>query len=379
MGRIRGSTLTLDGDCEGCWNGGQHLFKQTVKVIREQFKKEMQDASHQEAFFNAYSKAKAAGVSEQVLKRICESYHERTRKQSRSDDDGGVHRPFKRSCSSANTSISDGVSAAPSKVPISVGLSGKEISIDVTADLSIEDVRRSIQEAYPPAAECFIKLSGGEAVLNTAEAIIECVRKNEAICATLLKGAAAMSLQEIREELSLDSAEFQGHFHILRHYRARHTPGDVARYLWKNQILLRATQAQQIFDALVNKISRAQQPSHLGRGGPRAQLILALHSFCSEPYAIWEPKDDCDECLWANMRWGDDLKHCSHLQQGRYHLRGQLTNIPSSSSSGSPPQAKHQDVSRLRSVLNARRNNNSTPLVSMTFLEAYDYSWRTLS
>lgn len=293
--------------------------------------------------------------------------------QSPSNDGREVDRPSKRSCPPKSDIILP-VSSAAIKVCISVGLSGEEISIDVTAELSIEDVRRSIPKVYPKAAGCYIKFSSGEVVLDTTESIIECAQNSQSICATLLKDAAAMSLQEIREELSLSNAEFQGHLHILRHYQARHTPSDVARYLWSNQILLGAAQAQHVFDALINKISRAQQPSNLGRGErPRAQLILALHSFCSEPYAIWEPEDDCDECLWANMRWGE------HFPGGRHHLRGQLHNIPSSSSSGSSSGANHQDVSQLRSVLSARRNSNATPLASMTFLQAYDYSWRTLS
>jgi len=258
-------------------------------------------------------------------------------------------------------------------VDISVGLNGAKVSVDVDAAMSVEDLTGRVREVYPEAGEHFIKLCGGGIILKTGKDIADCIQRGEGICAAFLKNADAMNLEELQAELSLDNNEFQGHLHVLRHYQAKHTAADVAQYLWDNQILLTSTQAQRIFDAAVEKISRTQNPSNFGGNGPRAQLILALHSFCLEPYAIREPQDDCAECLWANMRWADTI-----LSSGRYHLRGELRNIPSSTSSSSP-EAQRTDVTRLRSVLNSRRNDVAQPLASMTFLKAYNYSWQSLT
>lgn len=384
MGRVLGFTLTLDGYCEGCWSGGKPAFKQTVKSIREQLKEDMLNATSQESFFAAYSKAKAAGVSENVVKKLCEKYQGRTGKRSgtpglgNEQQDCSSIKRSRRRAPSEDTPSKAGHLLATVQVKVSVGLSGTEVAIDVDATLSLENLRSKVRQAYPAAGERFIKFSSGGVTVNSAEAMIKWVQDDEAICVTFLKAVDAMSLKELQQELAVGDDEFQGHLHVFRRYRATQTPADVARYLWQNQILLTAAQAQRIFDALVAKITRAPKPRSLGRDGPRAQLILALHSFCCEPYAIWEPNDDCDECLWANMRWGDDSRNCKQLSGGRYRLRGHLRNIPSSSSSSSSPSDQHVDVSRLRSVLNAQRDSTSWPLEAMMFPEAYEYSWRTL-
>jgi len=376
-----GSTLTLDGDCEACWDGGKSVFKQTVKSVREQLKQEMRDAPGQELFFGAYSKAKAAGVSESVLKKLCEEHWTNTRKRSRVAD--GLEMEGKGKSSRASLVFprpsSAGIPAEISKVTVIVGLSGAEVLIDVDGNLSLEDLRNRVRQGYPEAGERFIKFSSGGVVVNTAEALFEYAQDGETICAAFLKNVDAMQLHELQDELSLGDREFQGHLHTLRQFQATRTPADVARYLWDNQVLLTAMQAQRIFDALVKQIARAQKPSSLGRDGPRAQLVLALHSFCSEPYAIWEPVDDCDECLWANMRWGDDGLESTQLGKGRYHLRGQLSNISSASSSSSVPGTRRKDVSKLAAVLTAQRENAPKPLSAMTFLEAYHYTWQTLA
>lgn len=374
-GKATGSKLTLDGDCESCWHGGKSLFKRTVKSIREQLKKDTQDAPCQEAFFKAFGQAKASGVSEGVLKKLCEQYQEKSMKRTRSPEAGDQGRTFKKSRALNQHNVTGcKTNSETFSVNITMGLSGKEVSVDVDVGMSIEGLRSKVRRAYPEAGERFIKFSSDGSVVSTGEQLISCIQGSQCLCASFLKSTLAMDVQELQGELSLDDNEFQGHFHVLRLYTARHTPADVAHYLWDNQVLLTATQAQRIFDALVGKISRAQTPANLGRGGPRAQLILALHSFCSEPYAIWEPIDDCDECLWANMHWGEH-----GLGPGRYHLRGRLHNISSSSSSSSPHEAQRQDVSRLRAVLNARRSDESKPLESLTFPGAYNYSWRSLA
>jgi hypothetical protein len=252
-------------------------------------------------------------------------------------------------------------------VHIIVGLGGAQFEANVEPYMSIDDVKTRIQAAYPFSRT--FKLSSGEVEIESIEALMQRHREGTLIFAVFVKDIENMDIQEVREELAIQSNEFLGHLHILSKFPQGSTTGDVAQYLWNNQLLLSPEQAQRAFDSLLPKVLRSSQPA-IGRNGPRAQLILALHSFCLDPYAIWEPNDDCDECLWANMRFGD-----RHLGEcGRYSMRGKMSNFISSSSSSSP----NADVSNLRSVLQAARCKQAKPLAALARLKTYNYSWLTL-
>ena len=70
-----GFTFTVDGNCEACWKAtGRESFKEEVQKSRKNLKQEMIDAPDQVAFFDAYSRAKAPGVSEAVIKRLTKQY-----------------------------------------------------------------------------------------------------------------------------------------------------------------------------------------------------------------------------------------------------------------------------------------------------------------
>merc|ERR1712032_621311 len=102
--------------------------------------------------------------------------------------------------------------------------------------------------------------------------------------------------------------------------------------------------------------------SHGARYGPRGQLILALHTFCLEPYAIWEPNDGNAECLWANMEWaGRDIGIVD-----RQVTRGRMVNIGSSSSSSG-----QTDIANFRAFLVERREGTGEELKKMNVLTAY--------
>ena len=65
----------MDGNCEACWKAtGRESFKEEVQKSRKNLKQEMTDAPDQVAFFDAYSRAKAPGVSEAVIKRLTKQY-----------------------------------------------------------------------------------------------------------------------------------------------------------------------------------------------------------------------------------------------------------------------------------------------------------------
>merc|ERR1712232_32061 len=97
--------------------------------------------------------------------------------------------------------------------------------------------------------------------------------------------------------------------------------------------------------------------------GLRGQLVLALHTFCLEPYAIWEPDDGNSECVWANMSWNE----CHLGFNGRYKIRGHLHNFSNATSSN----ITQCDVANLRAVLVARRQGAGNDLSKMSTLRAY--------
>lgn len=254
-------------------------------------------------------------------------------------------------------------------VHIYAGLGGASATVQVEPGACMDGVRARLREAYPEAP--FIKLSACGSTVVSTEALLQHAQSGEPIFATFMKEVEDMSLEEIHEELAVGPDEFRGHLHTLSRMTSLSSTADVGCYLCDNQLLLTPAQAQQAFDALVPKVRRASRPG-LGRSGPRAQLVLALHSFCLDPYAIWEPDDDSDECLWANMRWGG-----THLRDSsRYVTRGQTHNLGAGSSSSSAPE--RQDVNDLRSVLRARRSDHAKPLDAMVELQAYEWTWRSL-
>lgn len=373
-GTFAGFTLTLDGNCEDCHReSGHHDFRQKVQETSERLKRDLLEAPDLESFFTLYSKAKAAGISEAVIKTIYMQYQSKTKGLANPEEKIQAKRSRDERASEVcnkQSKLSAAMEAnSATMVNIYVGLSGAQVAIRVELGMSIEGIKDLLREAYPRAPS--IKLSANGHTINCVEALLHHEQRGESIYATFLKDVEDMSLDEVHEELAIGSDEFRGHLHTLARMARGSSAADVARYLSDNQVLLSSTQAQQIFDCLVQKVRRAARPA-LGRNGPRAQLIFALHSFCLDPYAIWEPNDDCDECLWANMWWG-----AVHLgESSRHTTRGRTCNISDQSSSSSC--SGRCDVNNLRSVLRARRSDQARPLDAMVELQAYEWSWRSL-
>lgn len=369
-GLFAGFTLTLDGDCEDCHKEkGEHEFQKKVRVVRDELKKALSDAQDEATFFSAYSKARAAGVSEAVVKKIFMHHQSNTKgiaspkektktKTKRSADMGVAEVSVKRPGSADGLAVDHG-----NTMRICVGLGGAEVSISITPGLSIDDVSTQVRESFPQAAS--IKFSACGNSIDSLYELLKFHRCGESIYAVFVKEVEDMSLEEVQDELTITTEEFRGHLHILSTMARRGTTADVVRYLWDEQLLLAPEQAQEIFDKLLPKVRNAAEPN-LGRNGPRAQLLFALHSFCLDPYAIWEPNDDCDECLWISFSWG------GHDIGGNLNfMRGRVDNL------SCDPSSERRDVCNLRAVLRGVRRNVAKPLEFMTMLSSWHCSgWR---
>jgi len=367
-GTFAGFTLTLDGDCEDCHKDrGEQEFQKKVRIVREELKKALSDAGDEAAFFSAYSKAKAAGVSEAVVKKIFMQHQSNTEGIASPKEKTKTKRSAEMSTAEASGKRSrsaDGLEADQgSTVRICVGLGGAEVSISIKPGMSIEDVSTRVRESFPQAAS--IKFSACGNSIASLDELLKVQRDGEAIYAIFVKEVDDLTLEEVQAELAITTEEFRGHLHILSTMARRGTTADVVRYLWDEQLLLTPEQAQEIFDKLLPKVRRAAEPG-LGRDGPRAQLLFALHSFCLDPYAVWEPNDDSDDCLWASFHWG---RH--HIGGNLNFMRGRVGHLSSSSSS------EQRDVCNLRAVLRGVRRNEAKPLELMTMLSSCHCSgWR---
>jgi len=202
-------------------------------------------------------------------------------------------------------------------------------------------------------------LSADGQTIDSSAQLIECHQQGSLIFATLVVSVQKMPLPKVVEELQMPESEFRGHRHVLSRYPKGITYKDVANYLYKNKVLLTPSQAHGLFHQLLPKLSQLEE----GRARSvclRAQLIMTLHTFCLEPYAIWEADDGQDECVWYGMAYqgknlGTDGRFCCPGQRAmQFHEK-----TPTAASS------KHEDVSNLRGVLQARRLNSEKQFLDM--------------
>lgn len=257
--------------------------------------------------------------------------------------------------------------AVAEDVEVHVGLAGATLTLPLAPNMSMDMVREAVlQVANRPRAS--VKLSAAGKPLASVDAVLRHHRGGDSIWATFFRSPEDLSLEEVVEELAMEEGEFRGHAFVLSRLPAPLTARHVADYLWKNQLLLRARQAQQLFDQLLPRIctgSRCPYPV-------RTQLILALHSFCIEPFSIWEPVDGCDECLWANMAWAGAHIFDSGLCTV---MRGTLRNLELRSSSRAPLKP---DLNNLRGVCEMRRCGMNEPLQRMTLPDYHGYTFKNL-
>lgn len=242
-------------------------------------------------------------------------------------------------------------------------MSGQELQLLVGPNTLFQDVSNELVALIAPSDRSMHAriIAGGGVVSSTAE-LLDCHRNGIPIQAALDRSPERMALPEVVEELSMEDAEFKGHRFALSKLPRGSTPRDAAVYLRSNNALLTAAQAADLFDLLVTKLVCIEGAHH----GLRGQLVLALHTFCLEPYAIWEPNDGNAECVWANMTYND--KHLGY--DYRYKIRGKLCNFPNSTSASS----ESKDVANLRAVLCARRQGLDDELSQLSLLKSYNMS-----
>lgn len=252
-----------------------------------------------------------------------------------------------------------GQTDATVNVLIYEGLAGKSRELTVCTDAELRDVIEELLRLIAPPDNVDIKLSADGDTISSVPELLDFHYRGSQIFATLYRAVERMSMTEIAEELATEGVEFTGHHFALSKLPRGSTPRDAALYLHSNKLLLTAAQAASLFDLLVTKLHAIEGMQY----GVRGQLILALHTFCLEPYAIWEPNDGNNECLWANMSWNGEKLGCN----GRYKIRGQLINFSNATSS----DTMQRDVANLRAVLVARRQGIENDLSKMNMLEAY--------
>jgi len=220
--------------------------------------------------------------------------------------------------------------------------------------------------------EVGIILSTAEGKVESSDALREHCSRGDLVHATLIQDLDRMSLEQIAEELALDDNEFKGHSFTLSKMPSGSTARYVADYLWSNQILMTSQQALALFDMLLTKVNVVEGSSW----NVRAQLIVALHSFCVHQHHIWEPNDGMDECLWANMTWS-----ARHLPlEKRMLTKGKLECwvSPDAASASSTDAWLVEDVCCLKEVASARRVGKEEPLQEIKFVVEYGKTWRNI-
>lgn len=104
-----------------------------------------------------------------------------------------------------------------------------------------------------------------------------------------------MSLRDVGIELALDADEFAGYVSMVCKMQGKPSVRDIAQYLTLQGVLLTAPQAKQIFEVLLPRTTGSNCPYSV-----QSQLVMALHCFCVEPYALWED-DGCNSDMWRKM------------------------------------------------------------------------------
>lgn len=250
---------------------------------------------------------------------------------------------------------------SPVNVLFYLGLGGRTRQLQVCKDASLHGVTRELLELITPDPSLCLKITAGGEVITSVHQLLVFHCRDIQIFATLQKDVWKMPLAEVTDELTMTDAEFKGHRFALSKLPHASTPREVATFLRNNNLLLTSAQAASLFDLLVTKLQVIESM----RFGLRGQLILALHTFCLEPYAIWEPDDGNSECLWANMDWSSMKLE----PDSRYKIRGRLVNFPDNTSASA--SARQKDVAGLRAILSARRQGSGDELERMIRLEAY--------
>lgn len=236
-------------------------------------------------------------------------------------------------------------------------MSGQELQLSVCPQTAFEDVTNELVALITPSDPGLrARISSDGKVITSIDDLLNSHHHGSPIQVALDRDPDKMQLAEVVQELAMEHAEFTGHRFTLSKLPRGSTPRDLAVYLRSNNLLLTAEQAANLFDLLVTKLRPIDGVNY----GLRGQLLLALHTFCLEPYAMWEPNDGNGECVWANMTYNGN-----HLgSDGRYKLQGELCNFSNSTAASSDLK----DVINLRAVLRVRRQGIDDDLSQLSLL-----------
>ncbi|CAE8594619.1 unnamed protein product [Polarella glacialis] len=257
---------------------------------------------------------------------------------------------------------------------ILIGMGGQFVEVEMTDGLSFDAVLAAVRSspAAPPFPQTWVKLVASGAAVRSMEALCCCEAEQDPVFAVFLRSLDEMELSEVAEELAMEEAEFKGHAFALSKLPPGSHPREVADYLWTNNLLLTSSQSTALFDTLLHKLVASGR--HPGCSSVRGELIFALHSFCLQQHHAWEPNDGSSECMWAGLGWNGKLLGLSQrlLTRGRLQQWGNVEASASSSSNDSWPS---WDVSQIRAIAVARREEKPEPLAHMMFVRSHDHDW----
>lgn len=239
-------------------------------------------------------------------------------------------------------------------------MNGQELQLMVCPHTAFEDVTKELVTLITPSdSNLHARISSDGEIITSIDDLLNLHHSGIPIQVALQRDPQKMQLAEVAQELAMEHAEFRGHRFTLSRLPIGSTPRDVAEYLRSNNVLLTAEQAADLFDILVTKL----RPSDEVHFNLRGQLVMALHTFCLEPNAIWEPDDGNGECVWGNMTYNGN-----YLNSGRYKFRGEHCLLAKRTAASSDLK----DVMNLRAVLRARRQGMEDDLSLLSLLKTYN-------
>eukprot|EP00927_Polykrikos_kofoidii_P048457 TRINITY_DN4272_c0_g1_i1.p1 TRINITY_DN4272_c0_g1~~TRINITY_DN4272_c0_g1_i1.p1 ORF type:complete len:652 (-),score=141.16 TRINITY_DN4272_c0_g1_i1:45-2000(-) len=115
------------------------------------------------------------------------------------------------------------------------------------------------------------------------------------------------TLPEIIDSLTTPDSEFSRHLDALSNMPPGSKPLHVAQYFWDKQVLLTPKQAKQVFDKMLPNLTAFGFPGLSVRG----ELVFMTHSFCLEPFAVWEGDDGAGGHIWRSMSWSGNKPSAS--------------------------------------------------------------------
>lgn len=229
-----------------------------------------------------------------------------------------------------------------------------------------------------------------EVVFDDANEAIKGVPADPAVASGKCKAGADLSLfagadktlPEVAEALAISDEAFPMHLAAIASLPPeRKKPLHVALYLFEQQVLLTSKQAKQTFDFLLPSLTAYGFPGLSVRG----ELVFMLHSFCLEPFAIWENDDGAGGHIWRSMSWAglrpsDSSAYYKVIDGTRVGVK--LVGREYQQDTAVLVRPPRQDINNLRAVLLRRdegAEGNSLEVACFPSFNAPNNTWRQLA